>query len=124
MTEVQIGSDVTATQTPDGVEFHKIDAPAPQGQAFVPTERTLTQRELEMAAGARRVAAAKFAEQHRPPRIKSENELRAEGSTVQVFRPNSVYADRVVGHNGGAVSQQLGAMMRRVGGAKPLPAAT
>jgi hypothetical protein len=94
------------------VEFEKIEHAAPQGQAMVPTERAQATRELEMAAGAKRVEQARLQQANRPPVVRSEAELKAEGTTTPVFRHNSPHADRVVTSNNQPISQQLGTLLR------------
>lgn len=109
--------------TPNGVGFKKIDQPAATGQAYVETERAKTKRELEMEIGAKRVAQVAEQNKNRPPRQISEAERRAQPTNTPVFRPNSVYADRINRQSGQPVDQALGAMMRRVGGNVPKPEA-
>jgi hypothetical protein len=106
---------VTMTQTPEGIRFEKAPAPAPTGQAYVETARAKTTRELELEAGRKRVADAAALAASRKPIVKSDAELRAEGYNVAVFRHNMLHADRVTGNNGSPVSQQLGALLRKVG---------
>jgi len=103
-------------QTQDGVSFEKIPETAPTGQAYVEPEKAKTRRELELETGRKHVAAAAELIKNRPPRIISEAERRAQPSNVPVFRPNSLHSDRVASQNGQPVSQQLGALMRKVGG--------
>jgi hypothetical protein len=111
-------------QTAEGIRFEHIEQPAPTGQAYVEPARAKTRREQELEAGRLRVAQVAKEQALRPPRIKSEKELMAEGHNVPVFRPNMLQADRVISHNGAPVSQQLGALMRRVGSKVSAPEAT
>lgn len=113
-------SRINVVPTDTGVRFERTAEPEPTGQAYVQPQRAKTTRELEMEAGARRVAVNAEQVKNRPPRIISDKERQAEGFNTAVFRPNSLHADRVIGNNGSAVSQHLGAMMRKVGSAKPV----
>jgi hypothetical protein len=115
---------VQIVQTPEGVRFENIEKPASTGQAYVEPPKAKTKREIEMEAGRLRVEQAQHELRTRPPRIKSQQEIMAEGTSVPVFRPNSVYADRVTGNNGAGISQEIGALMRRVGSRATTPAAT
>jgi hypothetical protein len=112
----------TMVQTPTSVTYEKKPEVAPTGQAYIEPARAKNTRELEMAAGAARVAKIREELKTRPPRIISDAEKRATGSSVEVFRPNDARADRVISHDGAPVSQQLGALMRRVAGNGMKPA--
>jgi hypothetical protein len=119
MPEVSDEGAFEALQTLTSIEYVKKPEPPPTGQAYVATARAMTTRELEMEAGKKRVAQAQRDIANRPPRIISEAERRAQGFNVEVFRPNTVYADRTTSVNGMPVNQQLGALMRRVGSNAP-----
>eukprot|EP00919_Chromeraceae_sp_WS-2016_P030223 GHVR01071767.1.p3 GENE.GHVR01071767.1~~GHVR01071767.1.p3 ORF type:complete len:121 (-),score=10.58 GHVR01071767.1:1074-1436(-) len=119
MPEVSDEGAFEAIVTPTSVDYVKKPEPDKTGQAYVETPRAKTTRELEMKAGKRRVEEAQRMNANRPPRVISEAERRAQGFNVEVFRPNTVYADRVTSVNGSPVNQQLGALMRKVGGSKP-----
>lgn len=109
---------VRLVPTSEGIRFETIvKEPTPPGQAYVETAKAKSRRELELEAGQKRVADAAREQANRPPRIISDAEKRATGQNTAVFRPNMIHADRVIGHNGAPVSQQLGALMRRVGSA-------
>jgi hypothetical protein len=122
METTKLGSDVIAHSDGQSVTFEKIETPKPAGQAFVMPERAKTTRDLEMEAGARRVAAAKERNKNLPPRVIPDAERRAESINTSVFRPNSAYADRATRHDGSPVSQHLGSLMRKVGGQKAVGA--
>lgn len=110
---------VQVIPTETGVRFEPAAVQEkPPGLAVVQSARARTTREQELAAGAARVAHFQELEKNRPPRIIPDKERKAEGFSTSVFRPNSVYADRLTGSNGMPVSQQLGALMRKVGGGK------
>ncbi len=119
MPEVSDEGAFEAIVTPTSVDYVKKPEPEKTGQAYVETPRAKTTRELEMEAGKRRVEEAQRLNATRPPRIIGEAERRAQGYNVEVFRPNMVHADRVTSVNGSPVSQQLGALMRKVGGNSP-----
>jgi hypothetical protein len=115
MPEVSDEGAYEAIVTPTSVDYVKKPEPEKTGQAYVEPARAKTTRELEIEAGKRRVEQCAREMANRPPRIISEAERRAQGFNVEVFRPNTVYADRVTSVNGMPVNQQLGALMRRVG---------
>jgi hypothetical protein len=119
MPEVSDEGAFAVLQTPHSVEYVKKPEPEKTGQAFVEPQRSKTTRELEMEAGRKRVEEQARLNANRPPRIISEAERRAQGYNVEVFRPNSVYADRTTRVDGAQVNQQLGALMRRVGSNTP-----
>ena len=104
-----------AVQDAEGVHFEKRPDPVKTGTAYVEPEKAKTRRELELQAGRRRIAEAAEEMKHRPPRVISEAEARAQPTNTPIFRPNSLYADRVASTNGMPVNQALGALMRRVG---------
>lgn len=114
-------SQIHVVPTDTGVRFERAAEPAPSGQAYVEQPRARSTREMEIEAGKRRVAIAAEQVKNRPPRVISDRERQAQGYNTSVFRPNQLHADRVIGHNGAAVSQQLGALMRKVGAAAPPP---
>lgn len=105
-----------ATQTAHSITFEKKPVQEQTGQASITTDKMASRRELEMAAGRKRIELAQQEMINRPPRVKSEAEIRAEGSNTPIFRPNSALADRITRHNGMPVSQQVGALMRKVSG--------
>lgn len=121
MPEVSDEGDFEAVVTKHSVEYRKKPEPEKTGEAYVETPRAKTTRELEMEAGRKCVERAARDAANRPPRIISEAEKRAQGFNTEVFRPASVYADRVTSVNGMPVSQQLGALMRKVGSNQPQP---
>jgi len=118
-----VGSGFKAIQDENGIRFEKVvhTNTEPVGVAYVEPEKAKTRRELELEEGRKRVAAAAKEIANRPPRIISDAEKQAQGTNVPVFRPNNVYADRVISHNGRPVSQTTGALMRRVGGGQVPP---
>jgi hypothetical protein len=106
--------------TDEGVKFEEIHKPPATGVAYVEPEKAKTRRDLELEAGKRRVAENAELIKNRPPRIISEAEKRAQGSSVPVFRPNQAWADRAIVNN--QRSTVMPELLRRVGGnaaAKP-----
>ena len=103
-------------QTPEGIRFEKIEQPEATGHAYVATERATTKRDQEIEAGRKRVAEAAALAASRPPRDRSEAEIRAEGQNVPVIRPNMPSLDRL--------NTGLGPLMRRVGAKVQAPAVT
>ena len=103
-------------QTEGGIRFEAVKQPEPTGQAYVMPDKAMTKRDQEIEAGRKRVAAAAALNASRPPRVRSEAEIRAEGQNVPVFRPNMPSLDRL--------NTGLGPLMRRVGAKVQAPAAT
>ncbi len=86
-----------AIQTPDGGvrfvhdsqnEVERVFTPAPMAQ------RAVDKRQLELDAGAARVALNEEIKRNRPMPKKSPAELQSEGRSNPVFRPNIVRADK------------------------------
>ena len=100
-------------QDETGVHFEKRVEPEKTGTAYIEPEKAKTRRDQEIEAGRARVAAAAERVKNRPPLVISENERRAQGQTVSLFRPNMSASDRM---NGG-----LGPLMRKVGGNVKVP---
>ena len=94
--------------TPTSVSFEEIPKPAPTGQASVETAKSKSRRDLELEAGAKRVAENAALLKNRPPRVVSETERRSQGSSVPVFRPNMTASDNM--------TKGLGPLLRKVGG--------
>src|SRR5208282_299290 len=81
--------------TPTSVSFEEIPKPVSTGQAMVETAKSKSKRDLELEAGAKRVAEHAEFVRNRPPRIISEAERLAQGSSVPVFRPNMPASDNM-----------------------------
>ena len=116
MSELEQEGTRKIVQDAAGVHFEDVPQKEQTGTAYIEPEKAKTRRDLELELGKKRVAAAAELIKNRPPRIISEAERKAQGSNTPIFRPNSLYNDRVTGVNGNPVSQHVGALMRKVGG--------
>jgi hypothetical protein len=76
------GDKITARRVGDPVP-----ANAPPAPPAPLSGRALSRRELELEAGRRAVARATEQQAHRPPMVKTANEISSEGSNNPVFRP-------------------------------------
>ncbi len=108
ITKAQEASEaVRVVATPTGVKFEPTEVLKPSGVAYVETAKAKTKRDLEMEAGAARVARAAEEQARRPPRIISEAERRAEGTNVPLLRPG-IALDRMQTGLGPLIMRKLG----------------
>lgn len=98
-----------------GIHFEKREEAASTGVAYIEPERAKTKRELELETGRKRVALVAEQMRHRPPRVISEAEARAQGRSTPVFRPG-MPLDRL--------NTGLGPLLRKVGSNVPQPPST
>jgi hypothetical protein len=106
--QVEVAGAFKVVQDAQGVRYEKqpevlVD---PSRHAYVEPPAAKSRRELEMEAGKRRVAEITKQLANHPPVKRSEAELRAQGTSTPVFRPNGMGLDRL--------QSGLGPLMRKV----------